>query len=328
MRIEIRGPLGLEGIEEDIETFLQDDPYLPFYYVSGLQTGEQILVLRRRLYDAYCWTATKDGKIVGLAAAQGVAFDADLLGIKSGRIVHMFAPFSYKEALNVYFQLAIRIIEWSKESGVKLLHARIDARNINLLHALEEVGFRIVTTNVMHILDTETRSELPVQPALEVEVTACLAEEREAVCAIASTAYNKNRFAMDPHIADAQSSALYRHWTESALTHPHKHVLVARRGGEVVGYLIGTVYAADNALLSRRIGAAELGTVRRDFHDSGVMTKLTQGMLDLLMSQIDATEAYMAVWNRPIISVYSNLGFMFRAAQHDLHFWDENVGKK
>lgn len=237
--------------------------------------------------------------------------------------MHMYTPFSYKDAVPIYDALTDQVMQWLRKTGITFIHARVDVKNIALLHALERAGFRIVTTNVMHILDTKSRSAHPAQSNAELEVTECRTEDKEAVCDIAAHAYNKNRFAVDPRISSTQSSALYRRWTEGAFTHPHKRVMVARRKGEVVGYLIGTIYAEENSLLSKSIGAAELGAVRHDVYGNKVMRAMTKGLMDVLGGHIKAVEAYMAILNRSIISIYTQEGFTFQAAQYDLHFWDE-----
>ena len=323
MEIEIRGPCRLKEIEEDVKIFLKNDAYLPFYYVPGLRQAERLRVLLKRISDVYCCIAKKNGTIIGLAAVRERPFDNDIFGLKSGHIVHMYTSFSYKDAVNIYDSLTDPIMRWLHEAGITFIHARVDMRNIALLHALERAGFRIVATNVMHICDTKSRSAHPAQPVTELEVTECRTEEKKAVCDIAAHAYDKNRFAMDPRISSDQSSALYRRWTEGAFVHPHKRIVVARRKGEVVGYLIGTIYAEENILLSKSIGAAELGAVRHDIYGNKVMMAMTKGLMDVLGGHIHFAEAYMAVLNRSIISIYTNAGFTFQAAQYDLHFWDE-----
>ena len=325
MEIEIREKYSLDKLEKDLKHFLKNDPYLPFYYVSGLRQSERLRVLLKRISDASCFFAKENGKIVGLAAVRERPFDNDILGIKSGHIVYMYTSFSYMEAVRIYAALTDPIMKWLHETGITFVHARVDVRNISLLHALERAGFRIITTNVMHILDTKSRRVPSAQPVTKLEVTEFRTEEREALCDIAAHAYNKNRFAMDPHISSTQSSALYRRWTEGAFTHPHKHVMVARRKGEAVGYLIGTIYAEENTLLRKSIGAAELGAVRHDVYGNNVMMAMTKGLIDVLGDHIHAAEAYMAVLNRSIISIYTNQGFTFQAAQHDLHYWDEKA---
>ena len=324
MKIEIQGPCRLEELEGNVERFLKDDSYLPFYYVQGLVQAERLLVLLKRISHAYCWEAKENGKIIGFAAVRERPFDEDILGIKSGHIAHMYTPFSYEKAVTIYDALTHSIIQWLHNTGITFIHARVDVRNIALLHALERAGFRIITTNVMHILDTKTREILPLQSDSKLEVTESHIKEKDAVCEIAAHAYNKNRFAVDPCISSAQSSALYRRWTEDAFAHPHKRMMVARRRGEVIGYLIGTIYAEENSSLSREIGAAELGAVRHDVYGNKVMMRLATGLMNVLSDDIHAAEAYMAVVNRSIISVFSQVGFTFQAAQYDLHFWADN----
>jgi dTDP-4-amino-4,6-dideoxy-D-galactose acyltransferase len=127
------------------------------------------------------------------------------------------------------------MLGWCRAQAVACLYLLADAAHAPTTRLAEENRFSLVDIRMSLLGDLsrapagepEPRAELgPVQPS-----------EVEALRALAAVSHRDSRFYFDPGFERAACDKLYATWMDKCCSDPAGTVLVARREGQIAGYL-------------------------------------------------------------------------------------------
>lgn len=176
--------------------------------------------------------------------------------------------------------------------GVRLLITRCTTEDMPTVHALEEVGCRLMDT-LLYFRRNLTDELLRASPLDDHVIIrpACPEDARrvEEVAAEAFSGYN-GHFHADPRLDRAACDAVYTSWARSSVLSRDvaDEVLVAEVGGRVVGFLTlkfaapqigeGPLYGVARAFQGQGLGRALMAHGLRWFrvHDAAWMQMSTQ----------------------------------------------------
>jgi len=175
---------------------------------------------------------------------------------------------------------------------------------------LERRGHRPVDTLVTSTLTDELA---PAHPAIPVEHHATVTgADADAIVAITTATIHTSHLHADPRLPAARTQALYAAWIRNDLAGRAERTLVARDGGEVIGYLAALV-RDDTAII-------DLIAVRPDWHGRGVGSALIASFVDWVRERgLGATVGTQA--DNPALRLYARCGFAPTTTQLTYHLW-------
>jgi len=196
------------------------------------------------------------------------------------------------------------ILEHCRARGVKLLSARCRADRVDLVHALEGAGFRLVDTSVE--LGTAL-GEAPPSTARDARP-----EDRETLRRIART-FRANRFHLDERIDPGRADALYEAWVDRDQT------IVVEEGGRVVGFC---GWRRPDQADPAAVGTLTLIVIAPEGRGRGHFSSLVRGVRGRLLEagarwMVTSTQVYNAAAHR----AFFREGLRPYVARHVFHRW-------
>ncbi|MCA9290157.1 MAG: GNAT family N-acetyltransferase [Phycisphaerales bacterium] len=187
--------------------------------------------------------------------------------------------------------------------------ARVSTASPATVARLNRLGFTTVDTTVTW----EREAGAVDADAADVDVRPATPADREAVAAIAATAFTFDRFHLDPHVDGAVADRIKRDWASAYFDGTRgQAMLVGRVDGRVAGFLLVVVpdsataiidlIATDRAIRRRGVAAAMTATIPRHVPDVRRLRVGTQ------------------VANLPALNAYRRLGFEIVRTEYVLHF--------
>lgn len=195
--------------------------------------------------------------------------------------------------------------EVSAEAGF-FASAKVSVDAPEEAHILEEVGFRLIDTNMVF-----DRDAVPFATAYAAEIRTAQAQDEEQVRRIAATSLVSSRFHLDPVVPDEKAARIKADWAGNYF-HGRRgdDMLVAELDGRLLGFLlllhlreclVIDLIAVDGAV--RRGGVAS-ALISHALRHSGGYEKMIVG-----------TQAANVVAAR----FYEALGFRFAGAKYVFH---------
>jgi ribosomal protein S18 acetylase RimI-like enzyme len=248
-------------------------------------------------------------------------WDSAMLSVATRSLAILVSPSTGRAR----FQIASRMLERSlgADSGnpAGLVTTRITADDTVLLHAFEDHGFRVVVPMV-----TLGRALEKVRLALPADgsISALQPEDIARIEKIAATAFLWGRFSADPLVPPEAAEKVHRTWARNCCLGTHaKHVLVARNGSEVLGFI---------ALKSQRAGEIEVGSIEliatsEASRGKGIGRALVQAGCNWLSSTVDYAVVRTELPNVSALRMYEAQGFRVLNGSLYLSRWQGVPGK-
>ena len=217
--------------------------------------------------------------------------------------------------------------EYAHADGVKLLICRVAYNDFSSLHALEEVGFRVV--DAMNIFLWKCHGTTPGGYRSFVTTGAALVSPLEksdwsaqqAVREIARSAFRYSRLKNDPRFFDAQIKSFHERLLDSFLEKEESLILVARIDDELVGFALG---ARDHDLsrhLSHPLGYLWLIAVDEMYAKRGVGQNLLGAFLQSFCRQVHFIEVGTQINNYSALNLYARNGLKLVSSLVTMHLW-------
>jgi ribosomal protein S18 acetylase RimI-like enzyme len=168
------------------------------------------------------------GGIVGAVVWSRQAFESEQLGREVGRVERIEGWNS--DDRDTFGALAAGAVRAMAAAGIEIASCRLPETSRREIHALESAGFRVV--ECLLTLGQALPESLPAP----VRVGPMRAGEEEACAALAGRVFQYDRFHWDPRIDDSAADRLKRAWILNSARGRADTMLVARDGGEVVGF--------------------------------------------------------------------------------------------
>ena len=238
---------------------------------------------------------------------QFLQWDTDFFGYRIARI----------EAQRLEPKLVDTIYSWCEKHTINCLYFLADSNDSQTIRLAEDHDFRLVEIRItlertLNNWDPETRP----RSVEDVHIRAVRYEDIPIVKSIARNCYVDSRFYFDNKFPEEKWQAYYETWVTKSCQGGADLVLVAEKGGEVVGYITGLIDKTTHE------GIYELTGVKESARKSGVGQELFRSGLDwYVRSGIESIWVATQGRNIPTQRMIQRNGFITRSCQLYYHKW-------
>ena len=208
-----------------------------------------------------------------------------------------------------------------REVGVKLIISRIPSEQVSAVHALEEIGGRLMDIQATYRLEYDrqiidnsyTNSDIVTRNAKEVDLP-ILMEIAE------SSFTNYGHYYADPRLEKKLIPGIYRDWIRRSVINNKVAdcVLVATHNDEILGFLSFQI----RSLNEKKYAAGGLGAVTNKSRGKNIFATLTLDGLSWGVDMgLDWMEHNVLINNYPVNRVFAKIGFISSASFLTFHLW-------
>ncbi len=269
--------------------------------------------LRSKNMQSICLRA--DGRLTGLIGLQSLPWMSEHFGLRMYAVSHLLAE---SDGPLVHARLLRYVIE--ELADVDFLDCRVSVDDVIAAHALEVCGFRYVGTEVYLGRNIDCTEKPPAHPEFEIDF--CRKRDREQVLDIVTQTHVHNRFEYDPVIKSAAARSLYRRLVDNCFDSEQFHVLVARSGDHVQGFIISKMNPSFNSIVGRNSGSLDFIGVRPEKRSRGVGAALNDwAIYHLAQSGIQYVAVRTLANNYAALATCYTTGFKITSASLHFHRW-------
>jgi GNAT superfamily N-acetyltransferase len=208
---------------------------------------------------------------------------------------------------------ALEVFSWARRESVDCVYLLVNADDRDSANAAQSVGFALtdIRTTLSRLPRPDDRDGYPggkdIEPAKPDDIA--------ALRAIARVSHRKTRFYSDPNFPRDRCDALYAKWIENSCSGDAQVVMVARQGGEAVGYL-------SCHLDAKRVGSIGLFAVSAEARGKAFGRRLLRASLEWFAGA-DAADVQVVTQGASAggIRLYERAGFITRSVQLWYHLW-------
>ena len=201
-----------------------------------------------------------------------------------------------------------------------LVSCRLSHDQLTESMLLEDHGFRFIEMLYTPEVDLTTldadgdADSLSVRRACEVDLPTLLE--------IARTAFNNERFKMDPRLDAGISDQRFQNWVASSLHHGTQELYVIRDGVRIIAFFV-------TELLSDGICYWHLNAVAPDAQGQGYGRRVWLSMLHQAASTgVQRVRTSIAARNHRVLNLYARLGFTFLPPSMTFHWVKTNFAHR
>ncbi len=322
MRVDVLEADRISALDDLIARF----PYNPYRHYRILSGRRRANVLRAMIQQpvedgtgtVYIAGSINPADPRAACLLRELPWETEFFGLPMARVESVVRSDAEPEAMR---ELLRAVVARARDEGVAHLAARVDIADCRTVHALEDLGFRLMDTLVTYIYRHKE------QPPQDVRNMGTLRSydpaDRDQLLAIAAEAYSgfRGRYHNDPHIADERATAMYVEWARLCVDGDWaEHVLVTEDGGGILhGFATFRCIEPVSTVGGVGVHGGGLGGCRRD--RPGAYMGLLQGATKWIYGQGAVTECQTQSVNFPTIRLYEALGQRFVRAEHTFHAW-------
>jgi RimJ/RimL family protein N-acetyltransferase len=198
----------------------------------------------------------------------------------------------------------LKIFERERDRlGAGLVSCRLSHESLRESMLLEDHGFRFIEMLYQPEFDLAGYRSKAEQSTLEI--SRAREDELDVLRAIARTAFQNERFKMDPRLDPEVSDQRYQTWVASSMHHPTQELYAIRAEDRPVAFFVtemlddGTCYWHLNAVAS-------------DMQGRGYGKRAWQGMLQFAADAgAKRVQTCIVARNYRVLNLYASLGFRF-----------------
>lgn len=302
---------------------LKDPALLSYYFVSAapgigrdLETTamRSFLSARKARGRTELFAADMDGA-AGCLILEDKPWDSAMLSVATRSLV-LVVGLSTRRARG---EIASRMLEHSLDAragdSAGLVTTRISADDTELLHPLEDHGFRVVVPMVT--LGKSIEKAKFVLPR-GTSISALRPGDIEQIERIAATAFLWGRFSADPRVPASTAEKVHRTWARNCCLGTHaRHVLVARERREVLGFIALKFLPAGGI----EVGSIELIAISEASRGMGIGRGLVHAGCNWLSSSVDHVVVRTELPNVAALRMYEARGFRVLNGSLYLSHW-------
>jgi ribosomal protein S18 acetylase RimI-like enzyme len=186
------------------------------------------------------------------------------------------------------------------------------ADEIETVETLIRAGFNVVDVNVTLAHNGEATASRDVE---DVVVGKVEPQDQEGVADLAGRCFIYSRFHADRLLGASRADAIKREWARNACRGRAATVYVARRAGEVAGFLAVMKRESE----SKREAIIDLIGVDARHQGKGIGRSLSERFINEWRGQADKLVVGTQAANIPALRLYESLGFRVSETGYALH---------
>ena len=258
------------------------------------------------------------GQTVGLVLFRLSSWDTEHFGYPCAIVESvLIADGAYGDRRAIADGLAARLRAWLLAHDVRFTSARVSARDLAVVHSLEQHGFRFIESWVFNSRSTKNAVEpddpLPLRPARPSDEAYMLEYSKDA--------FETQRFHADPHIERSQADGLYESWIATSFRDPRMQTLVYEEHARPVASM--TYYTSD---LSNSFGLKfvmwKMALTDPEIRGRGVGTRLFRSLLHHHAAHgFDVVDSGLSLRNVVSLNLHNKCGFRVTCTQLTMHLW-------
>lgn len=270
----------------------------------------------------------------GLAALAGVApssWDSSILGVQVTKLAPLLCsmPNDRGELVELGHLLGglLRAVELrARDLTADIMIARSDARDIHLVQALEESGFRTMDSiaTLYREIDCEGEDDSCISQVC-MRIRPSTRDDVEVIRLIAGSAFRQGHFHNDSRIATNHAQKVYAEWAANSCNGRSDVVLVAEQWeqpGKPCGFITCRLDRELVGVTGRPHGVIDLVSVAPEAQRRGVGRALVEAAVSWFSSAgAQGVEVGTQLANPAAIRTYQSVGFRCVAFAYTLHKW-------
>lgn len=202
----------------------------------------------------------------------------------------------------------------TEQQDVAMYWAKVRVDQVGIVSRLARLGFCAVDVNVTFALDCRRARTLRVPAG--IRIANIRTEEHADVLQIAKTAFEFDRYHLDPQIPSSAADKVKHDWILNYINKARgDRLLVASLDGRAVGFL--AVLRAD--VDGKTCAVIDLVGVDRAFRRRGFAAALVAGFAEAYRDDCDELRVGTQIANIPSIRLYEGVGFTLHSASYVLH---------
>jgi hypothetical protein len=197
---------------------------------------------------------------------------------------------------------------------------RVSGEDILAIHALENLGFRFVGSEVYmaRSLENAYLSKDYVQSGCE----ACPEERLPEVIEIVKNNHFHNRYMYDPNIPSKKAMGIYKQFLSNCAFKGDYRLLIKQKEGVIDGFILYKFNSILSQMLGRKFASLDFIGVRHERKNAGVGVALNKGaVLDLARSGVSHIVVRTLASNYPAIRICHKVGFKLTSTDLHFHYW-------
>jgi len=265
---------------------------------------------------------SKEKNVHGLATLQKLVWDSEHFGIPMMRM-DLFVDSEMK--VRDVEDLIHDCLNICEEKEIKHVTVRSPISLQSPQQALASCGFRPVGVKLMLRAKAEVIDSLP--NGQMVDYVQLCADYMEAVRMLSTSAITDSRFHRDGGFESTRVAAIYRSWVEQISRDNPDHIIVARKGGEVVGFLAYEKGISLYGLKAEELGGLEEGfvafvAVSDSARGLGIGKGLIgEGMRRMWKAGCNVFYANVILSNESSVNAFLGTGFTLMGSLQEFHIW-------
>jgi dTDP-4-amino-4,6-dideoxy-D-galactose acyltransferase len=311
-------------LARDLRAWAADEAFPPYCYYADVspesRLAYRVAQLEHLAADPAHQAFAMGDPATGLVAAgiTHLAWDSEQFGSPAGRVDYLIpalapgrATLESRALLPARLRVAGRaVVEAASAAGLRHLSARIDARDVIAVQALEAAGFQVVDALLRFGVDvaggvppSDRRGDLHVRDAVP--------EDIPALRALATRAFVHDRFHNDPALAPGVADRLHAAWVENAVRgRTAAGVTIATMAGQLAGFFVLALDHDAEKHFGFPIGTLLLIGVDEAFRRRGVALALSHaGTAWLAARGARRVEVGTQLANLAAANLYTKAGF-------------------
>lgn len=268
-------------------------------------------ILRLALKDA-------NGDIDCVVLAEKSDFDSRIFGLNVGKVslilINPNTVRNHQAELSRFFH---EIKDSAASLNLDVIFARVGLEQLTAIQHLENVG--AILTDVLLTFYCNIKNEFkPVSLLNSARVEKANRNDEEELMAISRKAFKSDHFHGDPCLSKNKSDELYAKWVSNAIKQPNNQVLVAKDGGEILGFVSCRVEKLSNIY---SYGVIDLIAVKDEHRGKGLGLALVERALEWFSSYTRSVYVGTQASNFSALRIYQKCGFKIVNSECDLHLW-------
>ncbi len=266
---------------------------------------------------------TSGEDIRALAALSPRTWDSDVLGVSVASVSHL-----YGDRAEPKQDLLCEIIKHAASEGTRVLTARVASHDFTSIHALENVGFRLMDCMLVQVLDTRQGKDADKGQSIEnsgwLEIVPQRSLEpslQREVARLCEHSFHHARVYRDPRFTSQQKSMFYERLAARLQQSEDSIGFAAISGNRVCGFVIGAPDNELGELLEDGLGYLWLVAVADARAREGIGTRLVSRFVNGMAGESTLIEVGTQVTNVAAINLYAKCGFRTVTSLATVHLW-------